>query len=276
MKMECTLLNNGIEIPMLGLGTYKIGKTDEDVYNAIRTALDVGYRHIDTAALYANEVPIGKAIRESGIPREDIFVTTKLWGNDVVKDEVPQAFDRSMQLLNIGYVDLYLVHWPVKGKLVSTWREMEKIYASDKAKAIGLSNHLLHHLEEILDEANVLPTVNQVEMHPYVVLDDLVDFCADNTIVCEAWSPLGSNKAPLLEEKILKEIGEKYGKSPAQVVLRWNIERGVVAIPKSSNKERQAANLNIFDFKLTPEDVQLINSLDKNYRTGIHPDEIGF
>ncbi|MDO5666098.1 MAG: aldo/keto reductase [Bacteroidia bacterium] len=274
--MECTLLNNGIEIPMLGLGTYKIGKTDEDVYNAIRTALDVGYRHIDTAALYANEVPIGKAIRESGIPREDIFVTTKLWGNDVVKDEVPQAFDRSMQLLNIGYVDLYLVHWPVKGKLVSTWREMEKIYASDKAKAIGLSNHLLHHLEEILDEANVLPTVNQVEMHPYVVLDDLVDFCADNTIVCEAWSPLGSNKAPLLEEKILKEIGEKYGKSPAQVVLRWNIERGVVAIPKSSNKERQAANLNIFDFKLTPEDVQLINSLDKNYRTGIHPDEIGF
>lgn len=276
MKMEYTLLNNGIEIPMLGLGTYRIGRTDEDVYNAIRTALDVGYRHIDTATLYVNEAPIGKAIRESGIPREDIFVTTKLWGDDVVKDEIPQAFDRSMQLLDIGYIDLYLVHWPVKGKLVSTWREMEKIYASDKAKAIGLSNHLQHHLEEILDEANVLPTVNQVEMHPYVVLDDLVEFCTDNTIVCEAWSPLGSSKIELLEESILKGIGEKYGKTAAQVVLRWNIEREVIAIPKSSNGERQAANLNIFDFKLTSEEVQLINSLDKNYRTGIHPDEIGF
>ena len=274
--MDYTLLNNGVKIPMLGLGTYRIGRTDDDVYNAIRTALDVGYRHIDTATLYENEAPIGKAIRESGIPREDIFVTTKLWGDDVLKNEIPQAFDQSMQLLDIGYVDLYLVHWPVKGKLVSTWREMEKIYASDKAKAIGLSNHLQHHLEEILDEANVLPAVNQVEMHPYVVLNDLVDFCEENAIVCEAWSPLGSSKVPLLEEKILREIGDKYGKSPAQVVLRWNIERGVVAIPKSSNKERQAANLDIFDFKLKPEDVQLINSLDKNYRTGIHPDEIGF
>ena len=274
--MDYTLLNNGVKIPMLGLGTYRIGRTDDDVYNAIRTALDMGYRHIDTATLYENEAPIGKAIRESGIPREDIFVTTKLWGDDVLKNEIPQAFDQSMQLLDIGYVDLYLVHWPVKGKLVSTWREMEKIYASDKAKAIGLSNHLQHHLEEILDEANVLPAVNQVEMHPYVVLNDLVDFCEENAIVCEAWSPLGSSKVPLLEEKILREMGDKYGKSPAQVVLRWNIERGVVAIPKSSHKERQAANLDIFDFKLTPEDVQLINSLDKNYRTGIHPDEIGF
>ena len=274
--MDYTLLNNGVKIPMLGLGTYRIGRTDDDVYNAIRTALDMGYRHIDTATLYENEAPIGKAIRESGIPREDIFVATKLWGDDVLKDEISQAFERSMQLLDIGYVDLYLVHWPVKGKLVSTWREMEKIYASDKAKAIGLSNHLQHHLEEILDEANVLPAVNQVEMHPYVVLNDLVDFCEENAIVCEAWSPLGSSKVPLLEEKILREMGDKYGKSPAQVVLRWNIERGVVAIPKSSNKERQAANLDIFDFKLTPEDVQLINSLDKNYRTGIHPDEIGF
>ncbi|MGI6048474.1 MAG: Glyoxal reductase [Firmicutes bacterium ADurb.Bin419] len=274
--MDYTLLNNGVKVPMLGLGTYRIGKTDNDVYNAIRTALDVGYRHIDTATLYANEAPIGKAIRESGIPREDIFVTTKLWGDDMVKNEIQQAFDRSMQLLDIGYIDLYLVHWPVKGKLVSTWHEMEKIYASEKAKAIGLSNHLQHHLEEILQEANVLPTVNQVEMHPYVVLDDLVDFCKENAIVCEAWSPLGSNKVPLLEEKILKDIGEKYGKLPAQVVLRWNIERGVIAIPKSSNKERQTANLDIFDFQLTKEDVQLINSLDKNYRTGIHPDEIEF
>lgn len=274
--MEYTLLNNGIKIPMLGLGTYKIGKTDKEVYNAVRTALDLGYRHIDTATLYQNEAPIGKAIRKSGIPREDIFVTTKLWGDDILRSRIHQAFDESMQLLDIGYIDLYLVHWPVKDRLVSTWREMENIYVSGGAKAIGLSNHLQHHLEEILDVASILPVANQVEMHPYVVLDDLVDFCEENAIVCEAWSPLGSNKAPLLEEKMLREIGEKYGKSSAQVVLRWNIERGVIAVPKSSNKERQAANIDIFDFKLTPEEVQLINSLDKNYRTGIHPDEIGF
>lgn len=274
--MEYTLLNNGIKIPLLGLGTYRIGKTDNDVYRAIRTALDVGYRHIDTATLYGNEAPIGKAIRESGIPREEIFVTTKLWGDDVVKDAVPQAFDRSMQLLDAGYIDLYLVHWPVKGKLVSTWREMEKIYASGKAKAIGVSNHLQHHLQEILDEANVPPAANQVEMHPYVVLEDLVGFCAEYGIICEAWSPLGSNKVPLLKEQVLQEIGEGYGKSPAQVVLRWNFQRGVIAIPKSSSKERQQANLDIFDFELTPEEMQFIRSLDRNYRTGIHPDEITF
>ncbi|MDO5523640.1 MAG: aldo/keto reductase [Bacteroidia bacterium] len=274
--MEHTLLNNGIKIPMLGLGTYKIGQTDNDVYNAVRTALDLGYRHIDTATLYMNEAPIGKAVRESGIPREDIFVTTKLWGDDIVKNRIQEAFDESMRLLNIGYVDLYLVHWVVKGKHVSAWREMETIYASGKAKAIGVSNHLQHHLEDILDVAGVIPAANQIEMHPYLTLDDLVDYCTDNSIVCEAWSPLGSSKVPLLDEKILKEIGAKYGKSPAQVVLRWNMERGVVAIPKSSNKERQAANIDIFNFELTPEDMQLIGSLNKTYHTGMHPDEIEF
>lgn len=274
--MQNTLLNNGIEIPMLGLGTYKIGQTDQDVYRAIRSALEAGYRHIDTASMYRNEAPIGKAIRESGIPREDIFVTTKLWGDDVVKNEVDKAFDKSMQALNLDYVDLYLVHWPVKDEIVSAWQEMEKIYASGKAKAIGVSNHLKHHLEEILDTARILPAVNQIEMHPYLILDELVEFCAENLIVCQAWSPLGSNKVPLLEERILNEIGEKYAKSAAQVVLRWNIQREVVAIPKSSNKERQAANFDIFDFELSTEEMQLINSLDKNYRTGIHPDEIEF
>lgn len=274
--MKYALLNNGIKIPMLGLGTYRIGRTDNEVYNAIRTALDAGYRHIDTATLYGNEAPIGKAIRESGIPREDIFVTTKLWGDDVVRNEILSAFDGSMQRLDIGYVDLYLVHWPVKGKLVSTWREMEEIYASGKTRAIGLSNHLRHHLKDILEVAYIPPTVNQVETHPYLGLNDLVGFCAENDILCEAWSPLGSRKVPLLDEKVLVELGVKYGKSPAQVVLRWNIERGVIAIPKSSDKGRQAANLDIFDFELTPEDRQRIQSLDKNYRTGIHPDEIGF
>ena len=194
--MEYTLLNNGIKIPMLGLGTYRIGKTDNDVYRAIRTALDIGYRHIDTATLYGNEAPIGKAIRESGIPREEIFVTTKLWGDDVMKEAVPQAFDRSMQLLNIGYIDLYLIHWPVKGKLVSTWREMEKIYASGKAKSIGLSNHMQHNLEKILEEAKIQPAVNQVRAS--LIVDDL-SFLAANGIFEFLEAPFGNNKSALLK-----------------------------------------------------------------------------
>lgn len=274
--MKHIKLNNGLEMPMLGLGTYKIGWTDVEVYNAIRTAIDLGYRHIDTATLYKNEAPIGKAIRDSGITREDLFVTTKIWGSDILSDNIMKAFEISMDQLNIDYIDLYLVHWPVKNKEADTWIEMEKIYATGKTKAIGVSNHLQHHLEKVLDVASIKPVANQIEMHPYLPLDDLVAYCGANDIVCEAWSPIGSNKVALLEENILKDIGNKYQKTPAQVVLRWDIERGVVAIPKSSSKERQALNIDIFDFELTDEEINMISSLNKNYRTGAHPDEIEF
>lgn len=271
-----TMLNNNLELPTPGLGTYKIGTSDREVYRAVRSALDLGYRHIDTATLYHNEAPIGKAIRESGIAREEIFVTTKIWGSDILSNRIDEAFDSSMQLLDIGYIDLYLVHWPVKNRLEYTWQAMEQIYATGKTKAIGVSNHLKHHLETILKSAKVKPVVNQIEMHPYLVLDDLLDFCNANDIVCESWSPLGSRKIPLLDEIELKKIGDRYNKSAAQVVLRWNLERGVVPLPKSGNPNRQAENLNIFDFKLTPDEVQTISSLNKNYRTGAHPDEIEF
>lgn len=269
-------LNNGVHIPILGLGTYKIGANETEVYNAIRTALDAGFRHIDTAMLYENERPIGKAIRESGIAREDIFVTTKLWGTDVLKEDVQGGFDESMRKLDVGYVDLYLVHWAVAGKTEYAWAEMEKIYASGKARAIGVSNHMIHHLQEVLEMASVTPAVNQVELHPYLVQQDLVDFCFSKGILPEAWSPLGSKKVSLLENPLLMDLSLKYGKTPAQVVLRWNVEKGIVVIPKSSSAERQQQNLGVFDFELSAEDVQAINQLDKNYRTGIHPDEISF
>lgn len=269
-------LNNGIKIPVLGLGTYKIGRTDEETYRAVRTALDAGYRHIDTATLYLNEKPVGKAIRESGIAREDIFVTTKLWGSDILSNRIQKAFDGSLLNMGLDYVDLYLVHWPVKGKLHFTWQAMEQIYQSEKAKSIGLSNHLVHHMEELLQEATIVPAVNQMELHPYLTQKEVVDYCSRRGIVVESWSPLGSSKIPLLQEETLKEIGRKYDKSPAQVVLRWNVERGFVAIPKSSDVHRQKENMAIFDFQLTAEEIALIEMLNKDYRTGIHPDKISF
>ncbi len=274
--MKHITLNNGTKVPMLGLGTYNIGKTENDVYVAIRFALDAGYRHIDTAAMYGNEVPIGKAIKESGIPREEIFVTTKLWGDDVINNNVQKAFEKSLKKLDTDYIDLYLVHWPVKGKHVWAWQEMERIYISGKAKAVGVSNHMIHHLTDLLQIANIVPAVNQVELHPYLVQQDLIDFCKQRNIAPEAWSPLGSSKTNLLDEETLTAIAEKYEKTAAQVILRWNIEKGCLTIPKSSDPERQAANIDIFDFELSPEEIQAIDSLDKSSRTGVHPDEIEF
>ena len=261
---------------MIGLGTYKLGRTDNDVYNAVRSALDMGYRHIDTATLYHNERPVGKAIRESGVARDEVFVTTKLWGSDVLRGNVQGAFDTSLQNLGLDYLDLYLVHWPVKGHVGATWKHMEAIYRSGKARAIGLSNHLVHHMEEILADAAIMPAVNQVELHPYLLSDDLLAYCARQSITVEAWSPIGSNKIPLLSEEVLKELEGKYGKSPAQIVLRWHLEKGVVAIPKSSNPGRQKENIQIFDFRLTEREIARIDALDRGHRTGKHPDEIEF
>ncbi len=274
--MKHLTLNNGVSIPQLGLGTYRLGSSDESVYNAVRSAIDLGYRHIDTAAFYQNEAPIGKAIRDSGVSRDNLFVTTKLWGDDIVNERIEQAFDKSMRLLDIDYLDLYLVHWPVKSKVAYAWQKLEQIYAAGKTRAIGVSNHLQHHLEEILDIAETKPAVNQIEYHPYITSEQLVSWCKSHDIICQSWSPLGSSKIPLLEEETLIEIGNKYQKSSAQIVLRWNIEQGIITIPKSSNAKRQAENYNIFDFQLTPDEVKVISALNKDYRTGIHPDEIGF
>lgn len=274
--METILLNNGVEMPSLGLGTYKIGRTDEEVYHAVRSALDIGYRHIDTATLYQNEHSVGKAIRDSGITRDELFVTTKLWGSDVLAHNVKGAFETSLRNLGFDYLDLYLVHWPVKGRLQEVWKELESLYYSEKARAIGLSNHLIHHMEEALQNATVVPVVNQVEQHPYLNQEELREYCEEEGVTVQSWSPLGSNKIPLLKEPVLAEIGSNYSKSPAQVVLRWHLDIGAVPLPKSSHPERQRENFEVFDFRLTAEEIGRIGALNRDHRTGMHPDNMEF
>lgn len=274
--MKTMQLNNGVAIPSPGLGTYSLGRNNEEVEKAVRSALDVGYRHIDTAMFYDNEIPIGKAVRESGIPRDEIFVTSKVWGTDVMHNRVEEAFEESLQNLDIGYIDLYLVHWPVKGLVTAAWEKMEQIYASGKVRAIGVSNHLIHHLEEILSVASVVPAVNQIELHPYLVMHELQAYCQSKGILVESWSPLGSSKTALFEDRVLGEIAEAKGKSIAQVILRWNLQRGQLPLPKSSNPARQKENFMLFDFSLSDEEMTAIDYLDKDYRTGAHPDDIEF
>ncbi|HHT34032.1 MAG: aldo/keto reductase [Proteiniphilum sp.] len=274
--MKTIQLNNGIVIPTPGLGTYRLGRNDREVIHAVRNALDAGYRHIDTASFYDNEYPIGKAIAESRVPREELFVTTKLWGTDILKNGIEQAFEESMLKLDIGYIDLYLVHWPVTGQVAATWRKMEQIYESGRVRAIGVSNHLTHHLEELLSVAAVVPAVNQVELHPYLVMQGLQDYCREKDIVVESWSPLGSSKIPLLADPLLLEIGQRHSRSTAQVILRWNLQKGLLPLPKSSDAKRQKENIALFDFSLSGEEISLIDRLDKGERTGVHPDEIEF
>ena len=273
--MKYQKLNNGIEIPMLGLGVFRM-EDEKEAYNSVRKAIDLGYRHIDTAKVYENEEPVGRAIRESGVSREEMFVTTKLWNEDIANDNAQKAFETSLKKLGLDYVDLYLVHWPLKDKYVTIWKEMEKIAQSDKARAVGVSNYQKTHLQEIIDLKSLVPAVNQIELHPYMSQQPLVDFCKQHNINIESWSPLCANKNNLLQEQSLKKIGEKYSKTAAQVVLRWNIERGLIVIPKSSNPKRQAENLDVFDFELATEDIQVIDSMNKDLRVGPHPDEVGF
>lgn len=273
--MDYQKLNNGIEIPSLGLGVFRMDD-EKEAYNSVRKAIDLGYRHIDTAKVYENEAPIGRAVRESGVSREELFVTTKLWNEDIANGNEQKAFETSLRTLGLDYVDLYLVHWPIKDKYVSVWKEMEKIAQSGKARAVGVSNYLEHHLQEIINLKSLIPAVNQIELHPYLSQQPLVEFCTQYDIKIESWSPLCANKNNLLQEPSLKEIGVKYSKTAAQVVLRWNIERGLIVIPKSANPKRQAENLDVFDFQLTIDDMQKIDQLNKNLRVGSHPDQVGF
>lgn len=262
-------LNNGRTMPMLGLGVY-LSKEGQEVVNAVSWALEAGYRSIDTASFYNNEEGVGKAVRESSIAREEIFVTTKVWNTDQGYDETLKAFDMSMQRLGLDYVDLYLVHWPVKGKYKDTYRALEKIYREGRAKSIGVSNFLIHHLDDLLQSCEVVPTVNQIEFHPYLVQQDLLDYCAKHNILPEAWSPLMQGHVLQVPEII--ELGQKYGKSPVQVVLRWSLQKGVATIPKSSKQHRIIDNANIFDFEISAEDLAKIDQLDQEKRFGPHPD----
>jgi diketogulonate reductase-like aldo/keto reductase len=258
-----TTLNNGVEMPMLGLGTWQI-RDGKPVRRAIEWALEAGYRHIDTAAMYGNERGVGQAVRESGVPRAEIFVTTKLWNDDHGYDRALRAFEESLRKLDLDYVDLYLIHWPVPGTRQETWRALEKVYNEGRAKAIGVSNYTIRHIEDLLGSAEVAPTVNQVEFHPWLYQKDLLEYCREHEIQLEAYSPL--TKGNRLDNPQVGEIAEKYGKSPAQILIRWALEHDVVVIPKSSDKQHIRDNADIFDFEISEQDLCRLDDLDENYR----------
>jgi diketogulonate reductase-like aldo/keto reductase len=266
-------LNNGVEMPYFGLGVFQVSEGSE-VENSVRWALETGYIHVDTAAMYQNERGVGKAVRESGIPREELFITTKIWNENQRQNTVLQGFRASLDKLQMDYVDLLLIHWPVRGKFVDTWKIMEDIYRSGGAKAIGVSNFLIHHLEDLLQHAEIVPMVNQVECHPYLQQQELQDFCKKQNIWYEAWSPLMQGK--INQVPLMNELAKKYGKTEAQIVLRWDLQKDIITIPKSVHKERIQENANIFDFELSGDDMQRINELDRGKHYGAHPDTFNF
>ncbi len=268
-----TKLNNGTAMPMLGLGTWQSEEGDE-ARQAVLWALEAGYRHIDTAAVYGNERSVGKAVRESGIPREQLFITTKLWNTDVRSGDVEGAFNASLDKLGMDDVDLYLIHWAVPGHYMAAWEKMEAIYASGRAKAIGTSNFMAHHLNDLLGRGGVAPAANQCEWHPKLQLPKLVEFCQANNIRFESWSPLMRGKN--LHDPTLANIAKKHGKTAAQVIIRWNLQRNVVVIPKSVNQQRIIENADVFDFALDGDDLSAIAGMDADERIGPDPDKVDF
>ena len=266
-------LANGVEMPIFGLGVYKMTDPQETI-EAITKALQVGYRAIDTASLYYNEEQVGEAIRHSGVAREDLFVTTKLWNSDQGYDNTLKAFETSLKKLNMDYVDLYLTHWPVEGKYPDTYRAIERLYEEKLIRVPGVSNHHAHHLEQLLRSANVPPMVNQVEAHPYLSQEPLRAFCREHQIAVTAWSPLG--RGGVLQDETIIKTAEKYGKSAAQVVLRWHLQHNIMVIPKSVTPSRIEENANIFDFVLSSEDMTVIDGLNRNQRFGKDPDNFHF
>ena len=270
---DYTVLHNGVKMPWLGLGVYK-AKEGEEVEYAVKKALEVGYRSIDTAALYENEVGVGKAIRDSGVPREEIFITTKVWNTDQGYESTLKAFEESRKKLNVDYVDLYLIHWAVKEKYKETWKAMEKLYREGVIKAIGVSNFQTHHLEDLIETSEIIPMVNQVEYHPRLTQKELLHFCKTHKIQLEAWRPLMQGE--ILNEPTIVELANKYSKKPSQIVLRWDLQHGVVTIPKSVREERIKENADIFDFELDVEDMLAIDELNEDRRLGADPDNFNF
>ncbi|MGC5325741.1 aldo/keto reductase [Brevibacillus sp. SYSU BS000544] len=259
-------------MPWLGLGVWRVSEGN-DVENSVKAAIKAGYRSIDTAAIYKNEEGVGKAIKESGVPREELFITTKVWNSDQGYESTLAAFEESRCKVGVEYFDLYLIHWPVVGKYTETWKALEKLYSDGLVRAIGVSNFKIHHLEDILADCQVKPMLNQVEYHPLLTQDELLTFCKKNEIQLEAWSPLMQGN---LDIPLLHELGKKYGKSPAQIVLRWDLQNGVVTIPKSITESRIIENSNVFDFELSADDMERISGLNQNKRFGPDPDHIDF
>ena len=266
-------LNNGVEIPQLGLGVFQV--PNAETVQAVTTALEAGYRSIDTAKIYDNERGVGEAVRASGLAREELFVTTKLWNDEQGYDAALKGFDASLSRLGLDYVDLYLIHWPAPSadRYVDTWKALEKIASDGRARAIGVSNFAQRHLQRLFDETGTVPAVNQVELHPDLAQLELRGFHAEHGIVTEAWSPLA--QGGLLTEQSLVALGEKYGKTPAQIILRWHLQIGNVVIPKSVTPDRIRGNIDVFDFELADDDIAVIGELDAGKRIGPDPETFG-
>lgn len=266
-------LNNGVNMPWFGLGVWQVEDGNEAI-DSVKAALKSGYRAIDTATAYGNEESVGKAIKESGLARDELFITSKVWNKDQGYESTLAAFEETMKKLDLDVLDLYLIHWPVAGKYKDTWRAMEKLYKDGRIRAIGVSNFQTHHLDDLLADAEVVPAVNQVEFHPLLTQSELLAYSEEKGIQLEAWSPLARGK--LFDNEVIKEIADKYGKEPAQVILRWVLDKGVVVITRSVKEKRIASNAEIFDFKLTVEEIDRISALNKNERTGPDPDNFDF
>jgi len=274
---DTTALHNGVNMPWLGLGVFKVEEGSE-LIQAFKSAIAHGYRSIDTAAIYQNETGVGQAIKEAlqdnNLSREELFVTSKVWTADMGYEETIAAYEASLAKLGLEYLDLYLIHWPVKGKYKETWRALETLYKEGRVKAIGVSNFQIHHLEDVMKDAEIKPMVNQVELHPYLSQQELLSFCKEQGIQLEAWSPLMQGQ--LLDQPVLKQIAAKHGKSVAQVIIRWDLQRGIITIPKSTKEHRIIENVDVFDFQLTEEDMKLINALNQDQRVGPDPDNFDF
>lgn len=272
-KVPPIILNNGVEMPQLGFGVWQVPDTEAET--AVATALEAGYRSIDTAAAYGNEEGTGRAIANSGVPREDLFVTTKLWNSDHGYDSTLRAFDTSLSKLGLDHVDLYLIHWPVpaRGRYVDTYKAFEKLLADGRVRAIGVSNFLPEHLEQLAAETSVVPAVNQIELHPHLQQHAAREYHAERGIATEAWSPLGSGKG-ILEVPAIVAIARKHGRTAAQVVLRWHIQLGNVVIPKSVTPSRIEENFDVFGFTLDAEDLAAIRALNEDRRLGPHPADV--
>ncbi|GGX96185.1 oxidoreductase [Streptomyces fructofermentans] len=269
-KVPPIILNNGVEMPQLGFGVWQV--PDDEAERAVATALEAGYRSIDTAAIYGNEEGTGKALNSSGVAREDLFVTTKLWNADQGYDATLRAFDASLDKLGLDYVDLYLIHWPMPAKALytDTYKAFEKLHADGRAKSIGVSNFLPEHLERLIDATSVIPAVNQIELHPHLQQHAAREFHAEQGIATEAWSPLGQGKG-LLEVPAVVAIAQKHGRTPAQIVLRWHLQLGNVVIPKSVTPSRIEENIDVFGFALDTEDIAAISALNEDRRLGPDP-----
>lgn len=261
-------LNNDIKIPMFGLGTY-LNDNGRQAIDSILYALEIGYQHIDTAAMYENEMEVGKAVRKSGIPREEIFVTTKLWNSDHGYDNTIKAFQRSLERLGLDYVDLYLIHWPVENLRLESWRALERLYSDGLCKAIGVSNYMERHVDEILNNFSIVPAVNQVEFSPFLYLKELQNYCESKGIALESYSPL--TKGYRLNEPRLIEIARRYDKSTSQILIRWCLQKGMIVIPKSSRNEHIKENADIFDFEISEADMLALDNLNENYRSTWDP-----